>query len=285
MATDYYGTNTHELLILHHTATRADITPRELSDIGRARVYGGQRSYHYGTPGVEGESFVTYHALVYPDGRLVSLLDDGYIAWHAGNWARNTQSLALAFAGDYSRVAPSAAALDAAAGWCAAKCQQYAIPPAPERILGHGERATEGSATACPGGWWQQDGQPTPAKDGFVQQVRALVAGMQPTQPDPLDGLPAETLARLVAKFGMHGVPAQDPEGQYTGIFRRWVAAELAGESRGPALTYEWALPERPGHIYQTLTAAIADYHTDEQTVYFAELFLDKELTRLALGS
>ncbi len=103
------------LIVLHHTATSEKATWKEMSDIGKQRLYKDySHSYHY-DPITEKETFIAYHYLIYKDGSVRECLDDDDIGWHCGNWEKNTRSIGIAFVGNYVDQDPTSKQIESAA--------------------------------------------------------------------------------------------------------------------------------------------------------------------------
>ncbi len=134
-----------DAVIVHHTATKEDLTWEELNALGLLRLYlphfmdANPNSFikfllsthpdladkgplaptsgHYVMQeGKEVQVFAGYHVLIYSDGRIEYPLGRkgfDYMAFHAGNYNVNARSLGVAFVGDFSQGAPTLAAQEA----------------------------------------------------------------------------------------------------------------------------------------------------------------------------
>jgi hypothetical protein len=131
-----------DTIIIHHTATKEDLTVWELEALGLLRLYLphfmdtnpngfvkfllqtnphladgsplAPASGHYVTrEGKEVQSFVGYHYIIYPDGTVVNLLDEDHMGFQAGNLNVNNRSDGVAFVGNFSQGAPTIEAQNA----------------------------------------------------------------------------------------------------------------------------------------------------------------------------
>jgi len=146
-----------DTIVLHHTEGDPQISLARLNAIGLLRQYGFQYlENNVQARPVRGEPvwsghfrqgrmvFFAYHWLIRPDGTCERLLDDGALAWHAGNWEINTRSIGIALSGNYEHATPPPAQLAATA-----QLVRTSYPSVVrERILGHCEIRPE---LTCPG--------------------------------------------------------------------------------------------------------------------------------------
>ncbi len=98
------------------------------------------------------QTFIAYHYLIMPDGKVIQNLKDQYVGWHCGNWDYNCRSIAICFHAELEESEPTEAAVRSARRLIS----QYN----PKEILGHREIS---QATICPGnnflgtnGWKQK---------------------------------------------------------------------------------------------------------------------------------
>ncbi len=111
--------------VLHHTSSSPTISLRELDVLG-LRLYINQFltdkdvqnqplfSGHYWynkSHTKENMTFVSYHYLVRPNGKVTHLVDDSACLWHAGNLEINRESIGIALAGKFTNKEPTEEAL------------------------------------------------------------------------------------------------------------------------------------------------------------------------------
>ena len=150
-----------EYAIIHHASSAPTISLRELNilglrlyiqqyltdnDVKDQPLYSGH--YWYGkTKAKENMTFVSYHYLIRPNGKVIQLVDDTAHLWHAGNLEINRKSIAIAFAGKFIDKEPTTKALNSAAKII----KDHKIGR--EKVLGHCEVMNRGSQkeTICPG--------------------------------------------------------------------------------------------------------------------------------------
>lgn len=116
-----------DTIVVHHSATSRNedfnLTHIEALCLIRifAPVHGNPSSPEYQQPiwsnhfYQDHQTFIVYHYLIWPNGRIDHVLNDKQIGWQAGNWEVNCRSIAICFVGDFQKVPPSSAALNAAA--------------------------------------------------------------------------------------------------------------------------------------------------------------------------
>lgn len=121
-------------LVVHHTATRSDITPERV-----AEVQVGQ-----GRPGI------TYHFLVAGDGTIYWTQPLSVVVAQTGKTDVNAEAIAVALAGNFTDVAPADAQLTAAAALIAWLCARHRLTTAD--VVGRRELEN----VASPGKQWQQ---------------------------------------------------------------------------------------------------------------------------------
>jgi hypothetical protein len=147
-------------IMIHHTGTTSDYPGiKFLSDIQKNTVYkpvfDGMGVKIYSNHFYNGqETFFCYHWLVYPDGKKVKVLKDifkadgkwyiDYMAWNAGSWEVNGQTVAICLAGNYMNRVPTKEALETVAGIIADYRKTTGID-----LFVKGHR--EVKATECPG--------------------------------------------------------------------------------------------------------------------------------------
>jgi N-acetyl-anhydromuramyl-L-alanine amidase AmpD len=93
------------------------------------------------------------------DGTAEHLLDDNAVAWHAGNWDINLQSLGLVFQCDCDKHAPVPEAMEIMARIVAEYMIKYDIPP--DHVIGHRDVHKKNGQLiqkSCPGNWWVEKG-------------------------------------------------------------------------------------------------------------------------------
>ncbi len=118
-----------ESAVIHHTSSSPTISLNELNILG-LRLYIQQflkdadvedqplfsGHYWYGKPAIKSNmTFVSYHYLVRPNGKIIKLVDDSAFLWHAGNLETNRRSVGIALAGKFIHKEPSPDALKAVA--------------------------------------------------------------------------------------------------------------------------------------------------------------------------
>ncbi len=165
-------------LVIHHSATSQDATADEIDKIQEERLYVPRYKSASTMPFVKNlpvhsghvindkERFISYHHLVYHDGKVTTELsplrkvkDQWYIdhvGWHAGankdpkgenGWSLNCRSIAICLIGDFSDKDPSDAQLKAIAGLVA----HYRGFNPKLTVIGHRDHAK----TVCPGNGWE----------------------------------------------------------------------------------------------------------------------------------
>jgi len=92
-------------------------------------------------------TFVSYHYLVRPSGKLIQLVDTSAFLWHAGNLDVNKKSIGIALAGKFIDKEPTIEALKTVAKII----KQFNISR--EKVVGHKEVILKDilGNTACPG--------------------------------------------------------------------------------------------------------------------------------------
>ncbi len=118
-----------DCLVIHHTSSAPTISLRELNIVG-LRLYMQQflkdedvigkplysGHYWFGKPKTkENMTFVSYHYLVRPSGKIIQLVDDSDYLWHAGNLGVNQKSIGIALAGKFTDSEPTPEALKSVA--------------------------------------------------------------------------------------------------------------------------------------------------------------------------
>src|SRR3989304_5855824 len=150
-----------EYAVIHHTSRSPTIGLKELNVLG-LRLYIQQYltdkdvkdqplySGHYwvGQPEIiENMTFVSYHFLVRPNGKIIQLTDTSAYLWHAGNLEINRKSIGIALAGKFIDKEPTAEALISAASII----KKYNIDA--NKVFGHKEVIKKDllGETECPG--------------------------------------------------------------------------------------------------------------------------------------
>jgi hypothetical protein len=118
-----------DLIVIHHSATAPNITAESISASIKERLYipryrsEDRDPYVRGLPVHSGhvingkETFIPYHHLVYPDGKITTELRAlqgrgnvtwyvDQVGWHAGNWDVNCRSIAICLTGDFTGEEP-----------------------------------------------------------------------------------------------------------------------------------------------------------------------------------
>jgi hypothetical protein len=110
-----------EFAVVHHTSSSPTISLKELNILG-LRLYIEQflkdedvkdqplYSGHYWFDKehiTENMTFVNYHYLVRPNGKIIQLTDDSAFLWHAGNLEVNRKSIGIALAGKFMDKEPT----------------------------------------------------------------------------------------------------------------------------------------------------------------------------------
>lgn len=118
-----------DTIVIHHSDTNSNASPEEIEAIHIETLYKPRYRmevddpYLFNLPLHSGhivngkETFIGYHYLVYPDGRIITTLsplikiDDkwyiDHVAWHAGNWKANCRSIAICLLGNFNNVQPT----------------------------------------------------------------------------------------------------------------------------------------------------------------------------------
>lgn len=114
-----------EYAVIHHTSSSPTISLKELNILG-LRLYMEQflkdadvkdkplYSGHYWFNKAhekENMTFVSYHYMVRPNGKIIQLTDDSAFLWHAGNLEINKKSIGIALAGKFTDRDPTEEAL------------------------------------------------------------------------------------------------------------------------------------------------------------------------------
>jgi len=114
-----------EYAVIHHTSSAPTISLNELNILG-LRLYIEQflkdedvkdqplYSGHYWFNNLhtkENMTFVSYHYLIRPSGKIIQLTDDSSFLWHAGNLEINRKSIGIALAGKFTDKEPTDEAL------------------------------------------------------------------------------------------------------------------------------------------------------------------------------
>lgn len=117
-----------DLIVIHDSAGPPFQEVVEIEADHFARLYGRRYKGPYDDPYVVGlkphsghvvsgkETFIAYHHLVYPDGKILTTLSPlvkisgtwyvDHVGWHAGNWNANCRSIAICLVGDYTDTVP-----------------------------------------------------------------------------------------------------------------------------------------------------------------------------------
>lgn len=169
-----------DTVVVHHTSSQRELTVWELEAVSLLRLYvphfmqGLGNSFvkfllqmhpdidpaevapasgHYELrDGKEVQSFVGYHFMIHPDGRVEQLLKLDYMAFHAGNYAVNARSIGVAFAGDLSDVPPTAAAQAAFKQLLHDLAHKTGMEIS--YLMGHSQVRL--GHTVCPGSWFTE---------------------------------------------------------------------------------------------------------------------------------
>ena len=136
-------------VIIHHTGNSPDVSLWRLEALGLLRLYASaylnEKNGAYGKAIWSGhfyqerQTFIPYHYLVYPDGKIINILKDEYTGWHAGP-KYNPRSIAICFHDRLNDHEPSQTAREAV--------KQIIRRYGPVELLGHGEAMPDRS---CPG--------------------------------------------------------------------------------------------------------------------------------------
>lgn len=145
--------------------------------------------------------FVSAHYLVCADGTVIQMVRNKDIAWHAGNWGENTQSIGIEHEGraasggtDYTLAMYQASAK--LVKWLAAK---YNIPLDRQHIIGHDQVPAQSGAriptmNVDPGPFWNWEGYMSllgvakPRPRPVVETPLVLVAPRWPNSQQPVTG-------------------------------------------------------------------------------------------------
>ena len=141
-------------VIVHHTVTKTDVTPERIA----------QAQVNQGRPGI------TYHFLVYPDGKVYQTQPQEAVTPQTLSAAANAEGIAVALAGNFMAEAPSDAHLDRAAELIAWLLRKRSLPI--EAIAGRSEIDT---TVGSPGATWLKE--PPKYKFALVAAVKEYVDG------------------------------------------------------------------------------------------------------------
>lgn len=155
-------------IVVHHTATRSDITPERLAAAQVAQ----------GRPGI------TYHFLVSGDGTLSWTQPLDAVVAQATKAEINADAVAVALAGNFTSAAPPDAQLDAAAALIAWLCGRFGLTTA--QVMGRREL----EAVASPGNQWVQGA-------AFKVPLLAKVQAALDAAADQQEETPSAELLRL----------------------------------------------------------------------------------------
>lgn len=118
-----------EYAVIHHTASAPTISLRELDvlglrlyikqylnddDVKNQPLYSGHY-WHRKPHTKENMTFISYHYLVRPNGKVIQLTDCSSLLWHAGNLETNRKSIGIALAGKFTNSEPTDKALNSVA--------------------------------------------------------------------------------------------------------------------------------------------------------------------------
>lgn len=150
-----------DAVVIHHTSSSPTISLNELNVVGlrlfieqflkdedviNTPLYSGH--YWYGKPRTkENMTFVSYHYLIRPNGRIIQLVEDSANLWHAGNLEINRKSIGIALAGKFIDKDPSIEAINSVAKII----REHKISK--DRVFGHNEVIKKEilGETECPG--------------------------------------------------------------------------------------------------------------------------------------
>lgn len=150
-----------EYAVIHHTSSSPTISLRELNILG-LRLYVQQylkdkdvrdqplysgHYWHGKNKTKENATFVSYHYLVRPNGKVIKLVDDSAYLWHAGNLEINRKSISIALAGKFLDKEPTNEALESVV----AIVKNHGIGK--NEVFGHTEVINKDilGETVCPG--------------------------------------------------------------------------------------------------------------------------------------
>ncbi len=165
---EYYGKNSNvekdhiDTIVIHHTATKPDISIWEFEALGLLRLYipafkaNVSEKMNRTNPITSGhyrdgkQTFFGYHHIVRTDGSHLQTLKDEYTGFHAADYKTNCRSIGIAIVGDFTDSIPSDTVLDSVARIA----KQYR----PEIIIGHQEVQHNGQPVGriCPGNSWSE---------------------------------------------------------------------------------------------------------------------------------
>lgn len=150
-----------EYAVIHHTSSAPTISLKELNvlglrlymqqfltdeDVKNQPLYSGH--YWYDKPKTAPNmTFVSYHFLIRPNGKITQLTDTSSYLWHAGNLDINRKSIGIALAGKFIDKEPTSEALQATARII----KKFNIDSS--KIFGHKEIIKKDilGETVCPG--------------------------------------------------------------------------------------------------------------------------------------
>ncbi len=180
-----------EWIVVHHTATPADVTPQRLA------------AYHVNTLGRPG---ISYHFVLAADGTIYQTNRLATAAQHASG--RNSTSVGVCFVGDFTASTPTEAQLQMGGQLIAYLLDLLGLDEA--QIVG----VCEFTDSSSPGDQWLAGGR---WKDLLLQQVRAAQQPTREGSPDRLASLHAQieshqsTIERLQAENQAFQAAAQAP--------------------------------------------------------------------------
>jgi hypothetical protein len=167
-----------DTVVIHHTSSPPGLRPERLSAIELVRLYAPyyahptrqEDGYLHGEAISSGHArkgrqvFWPYHWMIRKDGTAERLLYDSEIGWHAGDWAVNCRSIAIALDNDYEHSSPSLTELRS----IAALVGQYPHVSI-TRIVGHREVTRK---TVCPSELFLD----APGRSGWKSRLLRLVS-------------------------------------------------------------------------------------------------------------
>jgi len=104
------------------------------------------------------DSDVSAHYLISQEGEVIQMVREKDIAWHAGNWTYNQQSIGIEHEDKGNWNTPNWVPIElyqTSATLVRSLCDKYGIPKDREHIIGHNE--VPGVTKPCPGPYWDWD--------------------------------------------------------------------------------------------------------------------------------
>ncbi len=166
-------------------------------------------------------SEVSAHYIVAKDGRLIQVVREKDIAWHAGNWSYNRHSIGIEHEGYADRNTWTDAQYAASAALTRAICDRYGIPKTRAHIIGHDE--VPGATHHDPGRFFDWDRYMALVNADVRPEARLLVEHLGRAARFTLEVRnPTQTRIRFeFAKLPLNDFAVRAPDGR---VIYRWSA-------------------------------------------------------------